>query len=80
MKARVIFADEDLKKAFDILKTENERLYKEICNALDAIKQNAFFGRNVKKDLIPKEIVKKYAIDNLWIYNITKPFGFFTTP
>ena len=72
MESRVIFADEDLRRTFENLKAEDPRLYKEITNALDSIKQNAFFGRNVKKELIPKELIKKYNITNLWIYNLRK--------
>lgn len=72
MESRVIFVNEELKQTFESLKTDNERLYKEINNAFEAIKQNAFFGRNVKKELIPKELVRKYNIDNLWIYNLRK--------
>ncbi len=62
MEARVIFKDSELKEAFENLKDEDERLFKEIQNALDTIKQNAFFGRNVKKKLIPKELIQKYGI------------------
>jgi len=72
MESRVIFANEDLRRTFESLKTEDPRLYKEVVNALESIKQNAFFGRNVRKELIPKEIVKKHNIDNLWIYNLRK--------
>ena len=32
--------------------------------------EDAFSGRNVKKKLIPRELVDKYGIDNLWIYNL----------
>ncbi len=72
MESKVIFADEELKKTFENLKSGDERLYKEIEEALKTIKQNAFFGRNVKKKLIPKELIQKYGIDNLWIYNLRK--------
>ena len=72
MESKVIFADEELRKTFENLKSEDERLYKEIEEALKTIKQNAFFGRNVKKKLIPKELIQKYGIDNLWIYNLRK--------
>ena len=57
---------------FGGIKIEDERLFKEIENALNTIKQNAFFGRNVKKKLIPKELIQKYMISNLWIYNLRK--------
>jgi Txe/YoeB family toxin of Txe-Axe toxin-antitoxin module len=72
MESRVIFVDEELKRACESLKTENPRLHKEITNALDSIKQNVFFGRNVKKELIPKELIKKHNINNVWIYNLRK--------
>jgi|SRR3972149_2377738 len=72
MESRVIFADKGLKESFEELRTKDARLFKEIEAALNAIKQNAFFGRNVKKNLIPKELIQKYRIDNLWIYNLRK--------
>lgn len=72
MEARVILADEGLQNAFEELKEKDERLRKEIENALDSLKQNAFAGRNVKKDLIPKGLKQKHNLDNLWIYNLRK--------
>ena len=72
MESRVIFADKGLKEAFEMLKKSDKRLYKEIANALKTIKQNAFFGRNIKKKLIPKHLIQKYKIDNLWVYNLRK--------
>jgi len=72
MESRVIFTDDELKKTFEKLESEDGRLFNEIKEALDTIKQNAFFGRNVKKELIPKELKQKYNIDNLWIYNLRK--------
>jgi len=72
MESKVIFADINLKEAFEKLRLEDSRLFKEIENALSTIKQNAFVGRNVKKELIPKSLIQKYKIDNLWIYNLRK--------
>ena len=72
MESRVIFAGRGLKEAFEMLKESDKRLYKEMSKALSTIKQNAFFGRNIKKKLIPKELIKKYKIDNLWVYNLRK--------
>src|SRR3989344_3019387 len=72
MESKVIFADEELKKIFESLEFKDERLYKEIEEALKVIKQDVFFGRNVKKKLIPKELIRKYELDNLWIYNLRK--------
>ena len=72
MESRVIFASKELKNAFEDLKEKDERLRKEIENALRFIKQDAFFGRNVKKKLIPKELKQRYNLNNLWIYNLRK--------
>ena len=72
MESRIIFADKDLRETFEDLKEKDERLYKEINEALKTIKQDAFFGRNVRKKLIPKDLVKKYDLTNLWIYNLRK--------
>lgn len=72
MEAKVIFSDKELQKAFEELEGKDKRLHKEIINALDTIKENAFFGRNVKKKLIPKSIKEKYNLKNLWIYNLRK--------
>jgi len=72
MEAKVVFSDDKLKQSFEELKDKDERLFKEIEGALSEIKNNAFVGRNVKKNLIPKIYSKKYNIDNLWIYNLRK--------
>lgn len=72
-----MFADNDLKETFEKLRNEDEKLFKEIENALDKIRQNAFFGRNVRKNLIPKELKDKYKIDNLWVYNLSKDWRLF---
>lgn len=72
MESRVIFKDKELKNSFEELKEKDKRLRKEIEEALNTLKQNAFFGRNVKKKLIPRELKQKYNITNLWIYNLRK--------
>lgn len=72
MECKVNFVDIDLKKAFEDLASSDPRLYKEIEKAINDICNNAFCGRNVKKDLIPKELKNKYHIDNLWILNLKK--------
>lgn len=71
MESRVIFKDDELKDSFNSLKEKDMRLRKEIEEALNTLKQNAFFGRNVKKKLIPRELKQKYNLNNLWIYNMT---------
>ena len=70
MECKVKFVDEKLRLAFDEIEKSDPRLHKEIEKAFRDICQNAFCGRNVKKELIPKEFIKKYGINNLWIYNL----------
>ncbi len=72
MECKVVFADEELKRSFELLREKDERLYREVLSALKTIKDNAFCGRNVKKKLIPKDLIKKYSINNLWIYNLRR--------
>ena len=66
---RVVFIDDDLEKSFNSL-SENDPIKRGIKRAIDFIKEDAFCGRNVRKKLIPKKLVKKYRINNLWIYNL----------
>jgi Txe/YoeB family toxin of Txe-Axe toxin-antitoxin module len=72
MECKINFVDLKLKEVFEDLKNKDERLYREIEKALHEICKNAFCGRNVKKKLIPKELIQKYNINNLWIYNLRK--------
>ncbi|MDP1695759.1 MAG: hypothetical protein Q8L29_02510 [archaeon] len=65
MECKVRFVDEKLKQVFDELEKSDPRLHKEIEKAFRDICQNSFCGRNVKKELIPKELIKKYGINNL---------------
>jgi hypothetical protein len=66
---KVIFADESLERSFVRL-NETDPLKKGLIKAIKEVQENSFVGRNVKKNLIPKEIIKKYNINNLWIYNL----------
>jgi Txe/YoeB family toxin of Txe-Axe toxin-antitoxin module len=73
MKSRVVFADENINKAFDELKssrTENKHLFELLNRAFDDLANDAFCGAQIPKRLIPKEYVKKHGIDNLWKYNL----------
>ena len=72
MECKVIFKDEELKGTFEDLAETDQRLHKEIEKALKDICRDHSCGRNVKKKLIPKELIKKYGINNLWIYNLRK--------
>ncbi len=72
MECKVNFIDLELKNAFEYLEKSDPRLFKDVNKAIQEICQNSFCGRNVKKKLIPKELVQKHKIDNLWIYNLRK--------
>ncbi|MBN2517329.1 MAG: hypothetical protein JXB14_00630 [Candidatus Altiarchaeota archaeon] len=52
------------------MKGRNRELYDEIEDALAEISKDLFCCRNVRKRLIPKKYVRKYGINNLWIYNL----------
>ena len=66
---RIIFVDEEFEKTFNEL-SEQDQLKKAIKRAIQDILLNVFFARQLKKKLIPKEILQKYNINNLWIYNL----------
>jgi Txe/YoeB family toxin of Txe-Axe toxin-antitoxin module len=72
MECKINFIDSELKKTFEELEKFDPRLFKEVDKAIRDICQNSFCGRNVKKRLIPKELIQKYDVDNLWIYNLRK--------
>ena len=63
----VIFAEKDLEIAFESL-AENSPLKKSIKKAIDNINKNVFCGDQIHKNLIPKEYIQKYKINNLWWY------------
>ena len=72
MECKVRFSDITLKNSFDALENTDPRLSKEIHKALGEICRDSSVGRNVKKKLIPKQLIKKYNLNNLWIYNLRK--------
>ena len=50
----------------DFLSLPNNHLIKKgIQRAIINIKENVFVGENIRKELIPKEYIQKYSIDNL---------------
>jgi hypothetical protein len=70
MKSNSIrFKDKSLEKAFNSL-GQKTSLSKSLLKAFKTIKENPFCGRNVKKKLIPKSMIQKYKINNLWIFNL----------
>ena len=48
----------------------DKEFYEELQKALKVINKNVFCCRNVRKKLIPKKLIQKYRINNLWIYNL----------
>lgn len=72
MESEVVFTDSSLKESYEKLRTTDLRLAKEIERAMNEIAHNYSCGRRVKKQLIPKRLIQKYGINNLWIYNLRK--------
>jgi len=66
---RVVFIDNSLEKSFNEL-DELDSIKKALVRAIETLKEDAFSGRNVKKNIIPKSLIKKYKLNNLWIYNL----------
>lgn len=66
---KVVFIDESLEDAFNSL-AEKDPTKKAIIKAITNIKENCYCGRNVKKKLIPKTLIQKYNLNNLWVYNL----------
>lgn len=82
-EGEIRFVDEKLKRAFEELKESDKELYEELENAFENISKNVFYGRNVRKNLIPKELIQKHNLNNLWIYNLRKGWRliyFITSP
>jgi len=69
---KVVFIEESLKDSFNQL-SDLDPVKKGLVRAIRDIQQNFLAGRNVKKNLISRTFIKKYGINNLWIYNL--PIG-----
>jgi len=69
--SKVVFINDKLEDNFYSL-PNNDIIKKSLIRAIKDLKQNAFAGIQVPKRLIPKEYVKKYAIINLWKYDLPK--------
>ena len=67
---KIIFADEKIKGAWEEVEKTDQELSKQLMKAKEDILENAFCGRSVLKKLIPRVYIKKYEIDNLWIYDL----------
>ena len=66
----VSFAENELEKAFVSL-VENSPLKNSIRKAIRDLKENVFYGNQIKKERIPKEYLKRYKINNLWWYPLS---------
>lgn len=69
--SKVIFADKKLEEIYFNL-NDADPLKKAIKKAIEKIKQNAFSGESIPKRIIPKEYIKKFEIDNLWLIDLSK--------
>jgi Txe/YoeB family toxin of Txe-Axe toxin-antitoxin module len=67
----IIFADSKTEKAFNLL-AENSPLKKSLRKAISDLKENVFCGEKISYKLIPKGYIKKYKIDNLFWYKLSK--------
>ena len=67
----VIFAEDFLEEVFNSL-ADNSPLKNSINKAIEDLKENIFCGEQIKKEIIPREYVKKYKINNLWWYPLSK--------
>ncbi|MGD9275663.1 MAG: hypothetical protein PVJ67_00660 [Candidatus Pacearchaeota archaeon] len=67
----VIFASDRIEESFNSL-PENDWLKKAIKKAIENLKENVFCGERIRKELIPKEYIQKYEIDNLFWYKLPK--------
>jgi len=72
MEGEIRFADAKLKAAFEELEKSDKELYDQVERALLEISKNVFCSRNVRKKLIPRRLIQKYGINNLWIYNLPR--------
>lgn len=72
-KMCVVFVELSLKKSFEELKSgklKDKQLYEFLIRAINDLKENAFVGIKIPKNVWPKEYVKKYNINNLWKYDL----------
>ncbi|MFA4953385.1 MAG: hypothetical protein WC584_04125 [Candidatus Pacearchaeota archaeon] len=65
----VKFVSERLEENFNSL-DEEDPLKKSIKRAIKDLQNNAFFGIQIPKRLIPKEYIIKYDAKNLWKYDL----------
>ena len=67
------FINKNLKNEFQTLKKgkfEDKQLYDFIDRAINDLKKNPACGIKIPKKIWPKGYIKKYAITNLWKYDL----------
>jgi Txe/YoeB family toxin of Txe-Axe toxin-antitoxin module len=72
MKCEIAFGDEKVKNVFNKLNENNEAaLCNQLTKAFQNLKEDAFCGIQIPKNLIPKEYIKRFGqLTNLWKYNL----------
>jgi len=72
--SKIQFADENIQKNFEKLKTsrdhERKKIFEWLMRAFEDIEENAFCGIQIPKKCIPREYILKQKITNLWKYNL----------
>ncbi|MFA5777838.1 MAG: hypothetical protein WC906_05410 [Parcubacteria group bacterium] len=67
--SKVKFISEKLQENFNSL-SEDDPIKKSIKRAIKDLQDNAFFGIQIPKRLIPREYIMKYDVKNLWKYDL----------
>jgi len=69
---RIFFADERVRREYEKLSSSREfsDLFRFIQRAIDDIKARPDCGIAIPKNLIPKEYIHKYGINNLYKYDL----------
>ena len=67
--SKVKFISEKLQNNFNSL-SDDDPIKKSIKRAIKDLQDNAFFGIQFPKKLIPKAYIQKYEITNLWKYDL----------
>lgn len=67
--SKVKFISEKLQESFNLL-SEDDPIKKSIKRAIKDLQDNAFFGIQIPKRLIPNEYLIKYNVKNLWKYDL----------
>lgn len=75
LPSKIIFADKKIQEAFYQLNngdSSEKELFKIINQAMNNLEQNAFYGIQIPKNLIPRDYVKKFGVNNLWKYDLPR--------